>query len=175
MIGNLIEKQQGRWFFEGEHLGKRANLQIPVRAVNVLNLTELARGVDELTKIVKWCHMFNQIVRVTVGVGFKPAPTSRNESYAAFTRRDSLKMTQCFRMLVNAIVKHRDVVRVDQTAIPRAPTGPVPGHPVLKQCLENHPGDLPVRHQSIFVLVEIGFLVDLKIVEIGIFEVVFVQ
>jgi hypothetical protein len=74
------------------------------------------------------------------------------------------KMSQTLRMLVNAVVKQRDVLGVGQTTILRAPAGPIPGIAVLQQPLEDHPRDLTVSQQSVQVLVQIGFFVDLEIV-----------
>jgi len=52
MIGNLVEQDQRRRFFESEQLGQRADFQFPVRAVDFFNLAELARGVDKFPQVV---------------------------------------------------------------------------------------------------------------------------
>ena len=54
VIRNLIEEHQRRRFFEGEQFGQRADLQIPMGAVNFFHLAERARGVDKLAQIVEW-------------------------------------------------------------------------------------------------------------------------
>ena len=43
-----------------------------------------------------------------------------------------LKVAQLFRMLVDAVVEHGDAIGIDQTAIFRAPAGPIPGVTVLQ-------------------------------------------
>ena len=47
MTGHLIEEHQRRRFFESEQLGQRADLQFPMGAVDLFDLAELARGIDE--------------------------------------------------------------------------------------------------------------------------------
>src|SRR5262245_38743179 len=63
------------------------------------------------------------------------------------------EMAERFRMLVDAVVKHGDALRVGQAAVLGTPTRSVPSVAVLQQALEDQARDLAVRHQAVQVLV----------------------
>ena len=54
VIRYAIEQHQRRRLFEGEQFGQRADLQMPVRAMDFLDLTELTSSFDEFPEIVEW-------------------------------------------------------------------------------------------------------------------------
>src|ERR1041384_1061458 len=76
-------------------------------------------------------------------------------------------------MSVNAVVEERDILCVGQTAILRTPAGPIPGVAVLQQALEDHARDLTVCHQSVEMLVQIGFFMHLEIMQVSLFDSIF--
>ena len=66
------------------------------------------------------------------------------------------------------LVKKGDVIGVSQTAVLRSPTGAIPGIAILQKALEDNSCDFSMRHQAVQVLVQIGLLMDLEIMEIGV-------
>src|SRR5919108_5387727 len=78
-------------------------------------------------------------------------------------------------MLVNSIVEHGNIVGIGKAAVLGAPSRTRPGEPVLKHGLKNHSCYLAVSHEAFFMLVKIRFLVHLKVMQIGIVELVFFQ
>src|ERR1044071_2766028 len=78
-------------------------------------------------------------------------------------------------MLVNAVVEKSDIFGVGQTAILGAPAGPIPSITVLKQALEDHARHLTMCHESVEMLVQIGFFVYLEIMQVSFLDFVFRQ
>jgi hypothetical protein len=79
-----------------------------------------------------------------------------------------LKMFKFLGVSIYPLVKKGDVIGVSQTAVFRSPTGAVPGVAIPQKPLEDHSCDFSVRHQAVQVLVQIGLLMDLEIIKIGI-------
>src|SRR5262245_28969781 len=89
--------------------------------------------------------------------------------------RSFLEMAQCFAMLIDPIVEHRDVISVRKTTILRTPTETEPSQPVLQKRFKYLSGDFPVCHQAVFMFMQIRFFMDLKVVKIRIFKLIFVK
>ena len=53
MVGNLVENDQRRRFLERKDFRQRADLEIPMGAVNVFDLVELSSGVDKFAQVIK--------------------------------------------------------------------------------------------------------------------------
>ena len=86
-----------------------------------------------------------------------------------------LEMTEFAGVFIDAVMKKRDVIGVGQTAVFGSPTGAGPGETIFQHRLKDYAGDLTMRHQAVFMLVEIGFLVYLEIVQIFIGYFVFFE
>src|SRR4051812_20650755 len=86
-----------------------------------------------------------------------------------------LKMTELAGVFINAVMKKSNVIRVGQTAVFGSPTGAGPAETILQHRFKNYARDLAVRHQAVFVLVEIGLLVYLKVVQILLCEFIFLK
>jgi hypothetical protein len=84
-------------------------------------------------------------------------------------------MSQQPGVLVNAIVKERDVVYIGQATVFRALARSRPSQAILKQRFENCAGHFAVGQQAFFVLVEIGFLMHLEIVKVRLAHLIAVE
>src|ERR1043166_237414 len=84
-------------------------------------------------------------------------------------------MSESARVMINTVMEKRDILRVGQTAILRTPPGPIPGIAVLQQALEDHARDLTMCHQSVEMLVQIGFFMHLEIMQVSLVDFIFRQ
>src|ERR1700751_5496273 len=84
-------------------------------------------------------------------------------------------MAERFGMVVNSVVKQSDVIGISDTAIFRAPTWARPGQSILQQPLKYHASDLTMSQKPLFMLVQIGLFMHLKIVEIRVLDLVLLQ
>jgi len=76
---------------------------------------------------------------------------------------------------VDPVVEQGDEIRVGETGILGGPSGARPHQTVFQHGLEHQLGHLAVGHEALFVFVEVRFLVDLKVVQLGVFVPVLVQ
>ncbi len=78
-------------------------------------------------------------------------------------------------VLVDAVVKHADIVRIDEATVFRSPSGPMPSQAILQHSLEDKPSDFTMSHEPFLVLVKIRLFMDFKIVYLQVLIAIFLK